>query len=88
MTSWGRAARGRPALSRRSARGSCGWTERASAPRVPRKPLPPSECEIPRRAYRGCGGHGSLNAGPLRWGRSEGDCPTCLSGVACRGRTR
>ncbi|WP_409240171.1 hypothetical protein [Streptomyces sp. PA5.6] len=33
------------------------WTARASAPRRPKKPLPPSECEIPRRAYRGCGGH-------------------------------
>ncbi|MEU7580797.1 hypothetical protein AB0B50_24695 [Streptomyces sp. NPDC041068] len=33
------------------------WTERASAPRVPKKPLPPTECEIFRRDYRGCGGH-------------------------------
>lgn len=33
------------------------WTKRASAPRVPKKPAPPCECEIPRRDYRGCGGH-------------------------------
>ncbi|MEV5982357.1 hypothetical protein [Streptomyces sp. NPDC052114] len=33
------------------------WTARASAPRVPKKPRPPSECEIFRRDYRGCGGH-------------------------------
>ncbi|MFD4632991.1 hypothetical protein ACFVYR_31430 [Streptomyces sp. NPDC058284] len=32
------------------------WTARASAPRKPKKPLPPAECEIPRRAYRGVGG--------------------------------
>lgn len=33
------------------------WTAQASAPRKPRKPLPPTECEIPWRAYRGVGGH-------------------------------
>ncbi|MFF1375129.1 hypothetical protein [Streptomyces sp. NPDC058308] len=33
------------------------WTARASAPREPRKPRPPTECEIPRRVYRGVGGH-------------------------------
>ncbi|MEU1121085.1 MULTISPECIES: hypothetical protein [unclassified Streptomyces] len=32
------------------------WTARASAPRAPRK-MPPTECEIPWRAYRGVGGH-------------------------------
>ncbi|MFI1679937.1 hypothetical protein [Streptomyces sp. NPDC020607] len=33
------------------------WTARATAPSVPNKSRPISECEIPRRAYRGCGGH-------------------------------
>ncbi|MEU6993774.1 hypothetical protein ABZ953_24350 [Streptomyces sp. NPDC046465] len=33
------------------------WTARASAPRVPNKSQPVAECEIPRRAYRGVGGH-------------------------------
>ncbi|GHC14984.1 hypothetical protein GCM10010348_43530 [Streptomyces anthocyanicus] len=32
------------------------WTERASAPREPKKARPPVECEIPRRVYRGVGG--------------------------------
>lgn len=33
------------------------WTARASAERRRGKPLPPVECEIPRRVYRGVGGH-------------------------------
>lgn len=32
------------------------WTARASAPRAPKKPRPPVECEIPWRNYRGVGG--------------------------------
>lgn len=34
-----------------------GWTDRASAPREPGKPLWPVECEIPWSVYRGVGGH-------------------------------
>ncbi|MER5254569.1 MULTISPECIES: hypothetical protein [unclassified Streptomyces] len=32
------------------------WTAQASAPREPKKPNPPVECEIPWRNYRGVGG--------------------------------
>ncbi|MGE6734558.1 hypothetical protein, partial [Streptomyces sp. NPDC059900] len=33
------------------------WTAQASAPKKPKKPAPPVECEIPWRNYRGAGGH-------------------------------
>ncbi|MEU6764192.1 hypothetical protein ABZ916_16895 [Streptomyces sp. NPDC046853] len=33
------------------------WTARASAPKKPKKPAPPVECEITWRNYRGVGGH-------------------------------
>jgi hypothetical protein len=33
-----------------------GWTARASAPRTPKRTLPPVECAIPLRDYRAVGG--------------------------------
>ncbi|ARX82546.1 hypothetical protein SMD44_01959 [Streptomyces alboflavus] len=32
------------------------WTKRAARPKAPKKPAPPTECEVPWRTYRGVGG--------------------------------
>lgn len=41
-------------------------TKRASAPKVPKKPAPPVECEVPWRTYRGVGGAYVVEAAALR----------------------